>query len=560
MSTASTGWPSARPEERLDRAVLRLALGHDLESRERHALDERRTERLRERRHVLVRRGSARRPLPHLAGAVRGLAALGERSARGARDPWPDGSVSRRDRPPLRHGDAPDGRHAASHRRGVGRRRAEARGSVGQRARRSASRTLLGQEAAIFLPTATMANQIALKLHSRPGDVLIAEEHSHVVDLRVRRRGGARGPHDARAAGSPRPRHARAGARRGRAEHEGRGPARRACSRSRTRTTAPAAGSGRSTSSSEVVATARELGLAVHLDGARLLNAAGRAGRRARRDRRALRHGDALPLEGARLPARRASRRLARADGARVAREAPVRRRDAPGGDRRRGRASTRSTITSSGSRTTTHERASLAEALHDGRRPGRPRAGRDELRPDRRRRRSASHADDGARPAAASRRRALGDDPPDGAARGHASRRHRRGHRARVADRARKRCSRVVARLAHDERRARDAAARVPEPELRPCFDARTVSEKIAVRVREPRLRRRRPAPTATVAAARTAARRCPDAPAPRARTREPLRETCASGSIVAARAGLTSPSIVSSPLCQRPRSGSSR
>ena len=40
---------------------------------------------------------------------------------------------------------------------------------------------LLGQERAIFLPTATMANQIALKLHARPGDVLIAEQHSHVV-------------------------------------------------------------------------------------------------------------------------------------------------------------------------------------------------------------------------------------------------------------------------------------------------------------------------------------------------------------------------------------------
>ena len=33
----------------------------------------------------------------------------------------------------------------------------------------------------MFLPTATMANQIALKLHGRPGDVLIAEEHSHVL-------------------------------------------------------------------------------------------------------------------------------------------------------------------------------------------------------------------------------------------------------------------------------------------------------------------------------------------------------------------------------------------
>ena len=40
---------------------------------------------------------------------------------------------------------------------------------------------LLGHEAAVFLPTATMANQIALKLHGRPGDVLVAEEHSHVL-------------------------------------------------------------------------------------------------------------------------------------------------------------------------------------------------------------------------------------------------------------------------------------------------------------------------------------------------------------------------------------------
>jgi threonine aldolase len=40
---------------------------------------------------------------------------------------------------------------------------------------------LLGQERALFLPTATMANQIALKLHSRPGDVLIAHEHSHIL-------------------------------------------------------------------------------------------------------------------------------------------------------------------------------------------------------------------------------------------------------------------------------------------------------------------------------------------------------------------------------------------
>ncbi len=40
---------------------------------------------------------------------------------------------------------------------------------------------LLGREAALFVPTATMANQIALKLHTRPGDVLVAERFAHVV-------------------------------------------------------------------------------------------------------------------------------------------------------------------------------------------------------------------------------------------------------------------------------------------------------------------------------------------------------------------------------------------
>jgi threonine aldolase len=40
---------------------------------------------------------------------------------------------------------------------------------------------LLGHEAALFLPTATLANQIALKVHTRPGDVLVAQRHAHVV-------------------------------------------------------------------------------------------------------------------------------------------------------------------------------------------------------------------------------------------------------------------------------------------------------------------------------------------------------------------------------------------
>jgi threonine aldolase len=40
---------------------------------------------------------------------------------------------------------------------------------------------LLGQEEAVFLPTATMANEIALRLHGEAGDELLAEENSHIL-------------------------------------------------------------------------------------------------------------------------------------------------------------------------------------------------------------------------------------------------------------------------------------------------------------------------------------------------------------------------------------------
>ena len=40
---------------------------------------------------------------------------------------------------------------------------------------------LLGQEAALFLPTATMANEIALRILTRPGGLLLAEERTHVL-------------------------------------------------------------------------------------------------------------------------------------------------------------------------------------------------------------------------------------------------------------------------------------------------------------------------------------------------------------------------------------------
>ena len=47
---------------------------------------------------------------------------------------------------------------------------------------------LLGKEKALFLPSGTMCNQIALAIHCRPGDEIIAEETAHIINFEV---GGA---------------------------------------------------------------------------------------------------------------------------------------------------------------------------------------------------------------------------------------------------------------------------------------------------------------------------------------------------------------------------------
>jgi threonine aldolase len=39
----------------------------------------------------------------------------------------------------------------------------------------------LGQKEAVFVPTATMANQIALNILGRPGDALLVERHAHII-------------------------------------------------------------------------------------------------------------------------------------------------------------------------------------------------------------------------------------------------------------------------------------------------------------------------------------------------------------------------------------------
>ncbi len=40
---------------------------------------------------------------------------------------------------------------------------------------------LLGKEAALFVPTGVMANQLSVKLHTRPGDEVIVESSSHLI-------------------------------------------------------------------------------------------------------------------------------------------------------------------------------------------------------------------------------------------------------------------------------------------------------------------------------------------------------------------------------------------
>jgi threonine aldolase len=141
--------------------------------------------------------------------------------------------------------------------------------TVNELQRRTAD--LLGQEAAVFLPTATMANQIALRVHTRPGGQLIAEERTHLL---VYEAGGPAVHAGLITRGLP-------------------GVAGR-ITPEQVRTVVESADwlqpasivvleqTHRSSGGrawpldrlAEVAGTARELGLAVHLDGARLMNAA----------------------------------------------------------------------------------------------------------------------------------------------------------------------------------------------------------------------------------------------------------------------------------------------
>jgi threonine aldolase len=132
---------------------------------------------------------------------------------------------------------------------------------------------LLGHEEAVYVPTATMANEIALRLHGEPGDEILAEEHAHVLiaelgapaalsGLLTRPLPGDRGRFSAE--------QIRAAARLWDDRHT---PLTRIVSIENTHNSS----GGRVwplAEVREVAETCRELGLRLHLDGARLFNAA----------------------------------------------------------------------------------------------------------------------------------------------------------------------------------------------------------------------------------------------------------------------------------------------
>jgi threonine aldolase len=163
---------------------------------------------------------------------------------------------------------------------------------------------LLGHEAALFFPTATMANQAALRVLSRPGCKVVAEERTHVLIYEW----GGPAIHSGLVmqglvaeAGRPTPEQVE--------ELDEFGPGSVLVLENTHRSSGgriwPWTSSARSSTSH------RARGAAVHLDGARLFNAAVGAGVEPVGVGSICRHRHHLLLEGARLPLRRDPRRPA---------------------------------------------------------------------------------------------------------------------------------------------------------------------------------------------------------------------------------------------------------
>jgi threonine aldolase len=132
---------------------------------------------------------------------------------------------------------------------------------------------LLGQPEAVFVPTATMANEIALRILGEPGDEVVAEQNSHIFISELGGPAVFAGLMTRQlpcVAGRFTPEQLRETRRQGDNTHT---PRTKIVSVENTHN----ASGGRVWPLAElsaIVATARELELRLHLDGARLLNAA----------------------------------------------------------------------------------------------------------------------------------------------------------------------------------------------------------------------------------------------------------------------------------------------
>ncbi len=130
---------------------------------------------------------------------------------------------------------------------------------------------LLGKEAAVFLPSGTMCNEIAYRIHCRPGDEIILDKSAHPLHFEA-------GAPAALAGAMLRPLDGRRGIFTGRQVTEAVRPPWRHFPRSRVLSIEQTCNMGGGAiwpleSVREAAGAAREAGLAVHMDGARLLNA-----------------------------------------------------------------------------------------------------------------------------------------------------------------------------------------------------------------------------------------------------------------------------------------------
>ena len=130
---------------------------------------------------------------------------------------------------------------------------------------------LLGKEEAVFLPSGTMCNQIAVLLHCRPGDEILTDKTSHIVNAEA---GGAA----ALAGAMVRTLDGVDGVFSAEQLEDGVRAKRRHAPRSRLVAVEQTSNQGGGTvwplaTLGEVAGVARRHGLALHMDGARLLNA-----------------------------------------------------------------------------------------------------------------------------------------------------------------------------------------------------------------------------------------------------------------------------------------------